>query len=99
MVLLNRTRTNLVSSPVWWSGEDANPRLQSDYINTSGKVKKRVMNGNDLEKHFSAARLGRYRTARSGDEVAAASDYAYNLRLAEAMMPVLNTLRIALSRI
>lgn len=54
------------------------------------------MNWNDLEKHFSAARLGRYRTARDGNETLAAEDYAHNLQLAEAMMPVLNTLEIAL---
>ncbi len=54
------------------------------------------MNWNDLEKHFSAARLGRYRAARDGDEAGAAADYAVNLKLAEAMMPVLNILEIAL---
>ena len=54
------------------------------------------MDWNDLEKHFSAARLGRYRSARGGDEARAAADYAFNLKLAEAMMPVLNILEIAL---
>lgn len=54
------------------------------------------MNWNELEKHFSAARLGRYRAARGGDEIGAAGDYAYNLKLAEAMMPVLNILEISL---
>ncbi|UJL39250.1 hypothetical protein [Pantoea agglomerans] len=56
------------------------------------------MNWNDLEKHFSAARLGRYRAARDGDEAGAAADYAVNLKLAEAMMPVLNILEIALRK-
>ncbi|WP_345830880.1 hypothetical protein AAGR08_23385 (plasmid) [Pantoea sp. BRR-3P] len=54
------------------------------------------MEWNELEKHFSAARLGRYLAARGGDEARAAQDYAFNLRLAEAMMPLLNTLEIAL---
>ena len=54
------------------------------------------MNWNDLEKHFSAARLGRYRAACAGDEARAARAYANNMLLAEAMMPVLNVLEIAL---
>lgn len=54
------------------------------------------MNWNDLEKHFSAARLGRYRAARGGDEVKAAADYASNVLLSEAMLPMLNVLEIAL---
>jgi hypothetical protein len=85
-----------VSSPVWAPGEDLSPRLHEDYINTTVKIKERAMNWSILEKHFSAARLGRYRAARGRDEVRAAEDYAYNLHLAEAMMPVLNTLEIAL---
>ncbi|QGY33296.1 hypothetical protein CUN67_28285 (plasmid) [Pantoea cypripedii] len=54
------------------------------------------MQWNELEKYFSAARLGRYCNARAGDQVRAASDYASNLLLAEAMLPVLNTVEIAL---
>jgi len=54
------------------------------------------MRWNDLERHFSAARLRRYLVARAGDEALAATDYAANLRMAEAMMPMLNTLEIAL---
>lgn len=54
------------------------------------------MNWNDLERHFSPARLGRYRTAQSGDIEKAASDYTHNLLLAEAMMPMLNVLEISL---
>ncbi|WP_420030783.1 hypothetical protein ACN429_25820 (plasmid) [Pseudomonas oryzihabitans] len=54
------------------------------------------MRWNDLERHFSAARLRRYLVARAGDEALAAADYSANLRLAEAMMPMLNTLEIAL---
>ena len=54
------------------------------------------MQWNELEKYFSAARLGRYSSARAGDRVRAASDYANNLLLAEAMLPVLNTVEIAL---
>lgn len=54
------------------------------------------MNWNDLEKHFSAARLGRYLAACGGDEERAARAYVKNLLLAEAMMPMLNVLEIAL---
>lgn len=54
------------------------------------------MNWNDLEKHFSAARLGRYRAACGGDEVRAAQAYVNNMLLAEAMMPMLSVLEIAL---
>lgn len=54
------------------------------------------MKWNDLERHFSAARLRRYLVARAGDEALASADYSANLRLAEAMMPMLNTLEISL---
>lgn len=54
------------------------------------------MNWNELEKHFSTARLGRYRQAYKGNEVRAASAYTHNMLLAEAMMPSLNALEIAL---
>jgi len=54
------------------------------------------MNWNDLEKHFSAARLGRYRASCGGDENRAAKAYVSNILLAEAMMPMLNVLEIAL---
>jgi hypothetical protein len=54
------------------------------------------MNWNDLEKHFSAARLGRYRASCGGDETRAARAYVNNMLLAEAMMPMLNVLEIAL---
>ena len=54
------------------------------------------MNWNDLEKHFSPARLGRYRAARGGDVGRAAADYASNVLLSEAMVPMLNVLEIAL---
>jgi len=54
------------------------------------------MDWNILEKHFSAARLGRYSAARGGNTARAALDYACNLQLAEAMMPLLNTVEIAL---
>ncbi|ALZ82498.1 hypothetical protein [Aeromonas hydrophila] len=54
------------------------------------------MNWNDLEKHFSAARLGRYSAARGGDTTKAAADYSSNLLLSEAMVPMLNVLEIAL---
>ncbi len=49
-----------------------------------------------LERHFSAARLGRYRDARAGDLAMAALDYSWNLRLAEALVPMLNAVEIAL---
>ena len=54
------------------------------------------MNWNDLERHFSAARLGRYRVARGGDAAKALADYAGNVLLSEAMLPMLNVLEIAL---
>ncbi|MND15778.1 Abi-like protein [compost metagenome] len=54
------------------------------------------MNWNDLEIHFSAARLGRYSAARDGDKTKAAADYSTNLLLSEAMVPMLNVLEIAL---
>jgi len=54
------------------------------------------MNWNDLEKHFSAARLGRYRASCGGDEGRAASAYVSNMLLAEATMPMLNVVEIAL---
>lgn len=54
------------------------------------------MNWNDLEKHFSPARLGRYLAARGGDATKAAADYSSNILLSEAMVPMLNVLEIAL---
>jgi len=54
------------------------------------------MEWNILEKHFSAARLGRYSAARGGNRARAALDYPCNLQLAEAMMPLLHTVEIAL---
>ena len=54
------------------------------------------MDWTDLEKHFSNARLGRYRASCGGDQVKAAQAYAHNLLLAEAMMPMLSVLEIAL---
>ncbi|KQQ87280.1 Abi family protein [Massilia sp. Leaf139] len=54
------------------------------------------MNWVDLERHFSPARLGRYRAFCGGDEAKAASAYVNNMLLAEAMMPMLGVLEIAL---
>jgi hypothetical protein len=54
------------------------------------------MNWHDLERHFSSARLSRYRASCGGDEVKAASAYVSNMLLAEAMMPMLSVLEIAL---
>ena len=54
------------------------------------------MNWNDLEKHFSAARVGRYHAAYKGDTAKATGAYAHNMLLAESMFPVLNVLEIAL---
>jgi hypothetical protein len=54
------------------------------------------MNWSDLEKHFSVARLGRYRASCGGDETRAARAYVNNMLLAEAMMPMLSVLEIAL---
>lgn len=49
-----------------------------------------------MEKHFSRARIERYRKARNGDAALAAADYSRNMLLAEAMVPMLNVLEIAL---
>ena len=54
------------------------------------------MNWADLEKHFSSARLGRYRASFGGNEAKAAAAYVNNMLLAEAMMPLLSVLEIAL---
>ena len=54
------------------------------------------MDWSDLEKHFSAARLGRYRASCNGDVARAAKAYVNNMLLAEATMPMLNVLEIAL---
>lgn len=54
------------------------------------------MNWSDLERHFSAARVGRYRAACGGDEAKATSAYVSNMLLAEAMMPMLSVLEIEL---
>jgi len=55
-----------------------------------------TMNWTDLEKHFSTARLGRYRAACGGSAARAAAAYSHNMLLAEAMLPSLNVLEIAL---
>lgn len=54
------------------------------------------MNLKELEKHFSPARLGRYQAAYAGNPTKAVKAYSYNLLLAEAMVPLLNVLEIAL---
>lgn len=54
------------------------------------------MNWNELEKHFSPARLGRYRAKRGGNSAKAAADYSSNVLLSEAMVPMLNVLEVAL---
>ncbi|MFL1449158.1 hypothetical protein ACI77O_12255 [Pseudomonas tritici] len=54
------------------------------------------MNWNDLERHFSPARLGRYCAHRQGDQRRAAADYMHNVQMAGAMVPMLNVLEIAL---
>ena len=54
------------------------------------------MDWSDLEKHFSAARLGRCRASCNGDVARAAKAYVNNMLLAEATMPMLNVLEIAL---
>ena len=58
------------------------------------------MKWNDLEKHFSPARLGRYRAARGGDATKAAADYSSNVLLSEAMVPMLNaSIRLSNTRL
>lgn len=54
------------------------------------------MNWTELEKHFSQARLGRYRATCDGDQARAARAYVNNMLLAEAMMPMLSVLEISL---
>lgn len=49
-----------------------------------------------LEKHFSISRMHRYLQSRGGDTEKAAMDYSSNILLSEAMVPMLNTLEIAL---
>lgn len=49
-----------------------------------------------FQKHFSASRVARYKTARGGNESKAQHDYQDNLLLAEALMPMLNTVEVAL---
>lgn len=49
-----------------------------------------------MEKHFSPARIERYKAARNGDTALAAADYTRNMLLAEAMVPMLNVLEIGL---
>ncbi len=49
-----------------------------------------------MERHFFRARLARYRTACDGDAGLAISDYSWNILLAEAMVPMLSVLEIAL---
>lgn len=79
------------------AGREHSLGLRKQYIIMAQYVQKlRAMNWADLEKHFSAARLGRYRTACGGDEARAANAYVNNIILAEAMMPMLNVLEIAL---
>ncbi|HEX8613326.1 MAG TPA: hypothetical protein VF800_18710 [Telluria sp.] len=54
------------------------------------------MNWIDLERHFSPARMRRYRASCAGDEVKAASAYVNNMLIAGAMTPTLSVLEIAL---
>lgn len=78
-------------------GRGLNPGLPGQYIIvTQNDQRSDVMDWSDLEKHFSPARLGRYRAACNGDEIRAAKAYVDNMLLAEAMMPMLNVLEIAL---
>ena len=53
------------------------------------------MEWDDLERHFSSARLGRYCAKRNGDKSKAAADYLYNILLAEALFPMLNLVEIS----
>lgn len=54
------------------------------------------MHWDNLEKCFSRARLERYRSAQGGDQTRAVFDYTSNILLAEAMVPMLNVVEIAL---
>lgn len=71
--------------------------LHAKYIIIVHAIKVAVtMNWIDLERHFSPARLGRYRVSFHGDQTRAESAYIDNMRLAEAMMPMLSVLEISL---
>ncbi len=54
------------------------------------------MDWTDLETYFSNPRLGRYLSELNQDQGQAAAAYAHNLRLTEALFPLLNVLEIAL---
>lgn len=78
-------------------GRGQSPGLPSQYsITGRDDQSDPAMDWDDLEKHFSPARLGRYRVACGGDEARAANAYVHNMLLGEAMMPVLSVLEIAL---
>lgn len=71
--------------------------LHAEYIIFIPAVKVEVeMNWIDLERHFSPARLGRYLVSCGGDEGRAEYAYVSNLRVAEAMIPMLSVLEISL---
>lgn len=79
------------------AGRELSLGLPAKYIIMLENVQRPCeMNWSDLEKHFSPARLRRYRASCDGDEVRAARAYINNILLAEAMMPMLNVLEIAL---
>jgi len=54
------------------------------------------MDWQQMQKYFSHARVDRYKSRRNGDLYLAAADYSRNIRLAEAMVPMLNVLEITL---
>lgn len=78
-------------------GRGQNAGLHLKYIIVVSKVKRGpAMDWIDLEKHFSPARLGRYLASCAGDERRAEAAYSKNMLLAEAMIPMLSVLEIAL---
>lgn len=54
------------------------------------------MDWGKLEQHFSTARLERYRICCGGNEQLAVATYACNMQLAEATMPMLHVIEVAL---
>lgn len=79
------------------AGRELSLGLRVQYIiSNQDDQRSYAMNWDDLERHFSPARLGRYRASCDGDEVLAVRAYIDSILLAEAMMPMLNVLEIAL---
>ncbi len=78
------------------SGRGINLGQQKQYSDDRLFLKAVDMEWTLLERHFSVPRLSRYKAARKGNVQLAAFDYLQNILLAESLLPMLNTLEIAL---